>query len=218
MAPYEALYGRKCRSPLYWDEVGERKLLGPDLVQQTVNLVRDIRENMRVAQNRQQSYANNRRRDLEFEVGSLVFLKVAPFKGILRFGNRGKLSPRYIGPFEILEKIGSRAYRLALPPNLSRIHNVFHISMLRKYIPSPEHVLKAEPIELNPNLSYEEKPLRILDSKTKTLRNREIHLVKVQWHNHTPEEATWVRESEMRSLYPELFGTGTSTTHSTGLD
>ncbi|XP_012832673.1 PREDICTED: uncharacterized protein LOC105953544 [Erythranthe guttata] len=203
MAPYEALYGRKCRSPLHWDEIGERKFLGPDLVQQTVDIIKNIREKMRIAQDRQQSYANTRRRDLEFEVGDSVFLKVAPFKGIMRFGKKGKLAPRFIGLFEILDKVGTRAYRLASPPNLSNFHNVFHISILRKYIRSPDQVLKTEPIELNPNLSYDEKPSQILDLKTKTLRNRDLKFVKIPWQNHTPDEATWEQEEEMR---PEVFG------------
>ncbi|KZV41382.1 Retrotransposon protein, Ty3-gypsy subclass [Dorcoceras hygrometricum] len=123
MAPYEALYGCKCRTPLHWDEVGERDGLGPDLIEQTVNVVRKIKERMKAAQSRQKSYADNRRRELSFDVGDHVFLKVAPMKGVTRFGKKGKLSPRYIGPYEILDKVGTLAYRLALPPHLSSVHN-----------------------------------------------------------------------------------------------
>ncbi|XP_073061824.1 uncharacterized protein [Primulina eburnea] len=148
MAPYEALYGRKCRSPLYWEEVGERKMLGPELVQQTADVVALIQERMKTAQSRQKSYADVRRRPLAFEVGDHVFIKIAPLKGVMRFGKKGKLSPRYIGPFEILDKIGDRAYRLALPPDLDRMHNVFHVSMLRKYLPNPSHVLRHESLDL----------------------------------------------------------------------
>ncbi|KAL5578261.1 hypothetical protein UlMin_019964 [Ulmus minor] len=145
---------------------------------------------MEVAQNRQKLYADKRRRPLEFEVGDLVFLKVAPFKGVIRFGKRGKLNPRYVGPYEILERVGKVAYRLALPPNLASVHNVFHVSMLKKYVPDASHILEQEPIELHEDLTYEEKPVQILDRKIKTLRNQEIQLVKVLWRNQKMEEAT----------------------------
>ena len=123
----------------------------------------------------------------------------------MRFGKRGKLSPRYIGPFEILEKVGKVAYRLALPPDLSSVHNVFHVSMLKKYVPDPTHVLEHEPIEVHEDLAYEEQPVQILDRKEKTIRNKAIPLVKVLWRNHKVEEATWEREDEMRAKYPHLF-------------
>ena len=146
MAPYEALYGRKCRSPVCWDEVGESKLVGPEIIQITSEKIRLIRERIQTAQSRQKSYADRRRWDLEFAVGDHVFLKVSPWKGITRFGHKGKLSPRYIGPFEILERVGLVAYRIALPPALSKIHNVFHVSSLRKYILDPSHILDFQPI------------------------------------------------------------------------
>jgi hypothetical protein len=205
MAPYEALYGRRCRSPLYWDEVGERKLLGPEIIQDTCEKITVIKQRLVAAQSRQKSYADLRRRELEFEVGTKVFLKVAPMKGVMRFGRRGKLSPRYVGPFEILEKIGAVAYRLALPPNLSGIHNVFHISMLRKYVPDPTHVLESEPLQIQSNMTYEETPTRILDRKEQVLRNKTISLVKVLWSNHSVEEASWELEESMREKYPYLF-------------
>ena len=112
----------------------------------------------------------------------------------MRFGKKGKLSPRFVGPFEVLERIGVVAYRLALPPLLSAVHNVFHVSMLRKYISDPSHVLNYEPLQLNQDLTYEEKPVRILDTKEKELRNKVILLVKVLWKNHSTYEATWERE------------------------
>ncbi|KAL5563735.1 hypothetical protein UlMin_033482 [Ulmus minor] len=115
---------------------------------------------------------------------------IAPMKGVMRFGKRGKLSPRYIGPFEILEKVGRVAYRLALPLDLSSVHNVFRVSMLKKYVPDPTHVLEHEPIEVHEDLTYEEQPVQILDRKEKTLRNKAIPLVKVLWRNHKVEEAT----------------------------
>ncbi|XP_060973968.1 uncharacterized protein LOC133039157 [Cannabis sativa] len=148
MAPYELLYGRKYRSPIHWDETGERKYLGPE----------------------QKSYADPKRRDVTFQPGDHVFLRVSPMKGIKRFGKKGKLSPRFIGPFEILEKIGQVAYRLALPPSLSAVHNVFHVSMLRKYVSDPMHILSYEMLELQPDLSYDEQPVQILDRKEKCLQ------------------------------------------------
>ncbi|KAL0551336.1 hypothetical protein IC582_010422 [Cucumis melo] len=200
-----ALYGRCCRSPVCWSEVGEQRLMGPELVQSTNEAIQKIRSRMHTAQSRQKSYADVRRKDLEFEVGDKVFLKVAPMRGVLRFERRGKLSPRFVGPFEILERIGPVAYRLALPPSLSTVHDVFHVSMLRKYVPDPSHVVDYEPLEIDENLSYTEQPVEVLAREVKTLRNKEIPLVKVLWRNHRVEEATWEREDDMRSRYPELF-------------
>ncbi|KAL0544053.1 hypothetical protein IC582_019164 [Cucumis melo] len=205
MAPFEALYGKCCRSPVCWGEVGEQKLMGPELVQSTNEAIQKIRSRMHTAQSRQKSYADVRRKDLEFEVGDKVFLKVAPMRGVLHFERRGKLSPRFVGPFEILERIGPVAYRLALPPSLSTVHEVFHVSMLRKYVPDPSHVVDYEPLEIDENLGYVEQPVEVLAREVKTLRNKEIPLVKVLWRNHRVEEATWEREDDMRSRYPELF-------------
>nr|CAD1840742.1 unnamed protein product [Ananas comosus var. bracteatus] len=148
MTPFEALYGRKCRSSLHWSEVGEILALGPNVLQEAKDKVRIAQERLLTAQSRQRSYADRRRRDLEFLVGDHIFLKVSPTRGIRIFEIRDKLSPRFIGPYEILERIGPVVYRLALPPNLSGVHNVFHISVLRKYIFDPAHVLDVLPLEL----------------------------------------------------------------------
>ena len=134
-----------------------------------------------------------------------MFLKLSPWKGVMRFGKRGKLSPRYIGPYEITERIGPVAYRLALPPELSRVHDVFHVSMLRKYMPDPSHVLEYQPVELDEDLTYEEQPVQILDRKEQKLRSRSIPIVKVLWRSQTVEEATWEPEEQMRAQYPYLF-------------
>ncbi|GAV64994.1 Chromo domain-containing protein [Cephalotus follicularis] len=123
----------------------------------------------------------------------------------MRFGKKGKLTPRFIGPFEILERVGPVAYRLALPPSLVDVHNVFHVSMLRKYHPDPSHVLQWEPLELRTDLSFEEIPIRILDRRIKQLRSKTIPLVKVLWQYHEVEEATWVREDDMQAKYSQLF-------------
>ena len=155
MVPYEALYGRKCRTPLCWTELGERKVIGPDLIQDTEEKVKMIRERLKVATDRQKSYTDMKRKDIRYEVGEKVFLKVSPWKKVMRFGKKGKLSPRFIGPYEVIEKVGPVAYRLALPPDLEKIHNVFHVSMLRRYRSDPSHVVSSETIELRPDLTYE---------------------------------------------------------------
>ncbi|KAL4032966.1 hypothetical protein IC575_006049 [Cucumis melo] len=205
MTPYEALYGRPCRTPVWWNEVGERKLVGPELVQITTNNIKLIRENLRKAQDRQKSYADKRRRNLEFQVGDQVFLKLFPWRGVIRFGRKGKLNPRYIGPYQITKRVGPAAYRLELPIELARIHDVFHVSMLRKYIPDPSHVLQEQPVELKEDLSYVEEPVQILDRKEQVLRNKTIPLIKVLWRHHGAEEATWEPEYQMKKRYPILF-------------
>ena len=205
MAPFEALYGRKCRTLVCWDEVGERRLVGPELVQITSEKVKVVRDNLKIARDRQKSYADNRRRDLQFEIGDQVILKISPWKGVLRFGKRGKFSPRYIGPYEIVSKVGPVAYKLKLPLELSRIHDTFHVSMLRKYIPDPSHVLREQPVQLKENLTYEETPVQIVDRKEQVLRSEVIPLVKVLRKNHEREAATWEPEAQIHHQYPHLF-------------
>ncbi|KAA0066499.1 reverse transcriptase [Cucumis melo var. makuwa] len=190
MAPYEALYGRPYRTPVCWNEGGERKLVGPELVQIMTNNIKLIRENLRIGQDRQKSYADKRRRNLEFQVRDQVFLKLSPRRGVIRFRRKGKLSPRYIGPYQITERVGPAAYRLELLIELARIHDFFHVSMLRKYIPDPSHVLQEQPVELKEDLSYVEEPVQILDRKEQVLRNKTIPLIKVLWRHHGAEEAT----------------------------
>ena len=133
MAPYEALYERKCRTPLFWTELREKKIIGLVLIQETKEKVKIIRERLKVATNRQKSYVDMRKKDIRYEINEKVFFKVSPWKKVIRFGKKGKLSPRFIGPYEVIEKVGPVAYRLALPPELEKIHNVFHVSMLRRY-------------------------------------------------------------------------------------
>jgi hypothetical protein len=179
--------------------------LGPEIIAMTVRAIDKIRDRIKVAQDRQKSYADQRRKSVEFEVGEKVFLKVAPMKGVLRFGKKGKLRPRFIGPFEILDRIGNVAYRLALPPRLSTVHNVFHVSMLRKYVHDPEHVINYDTLEVQKDLTYEEAPMEIIERKVHALRNKEVALVKIRWKNHGIEEATWEKEDEIKTKYPELF-------------
>ncbi|GJZ88120.1 putative reverse transcriptase domain-containing protein [Tanacetum coccineum] len=148
-APFEALYGRKCRSPVCWAEVGEVQLTGPELVQETTEKIIQIKQRMQAARDRQKSYADLKRKPMEFQVGDKVMLKVSPWKGVVHFGKRGKINPRYVGPFKVLEKVGSVAYKLALPEELSRVHNTFH-----------------EPVE-------------IMDREVKRLKQSRIPIIKI---------------------------------------
>jgi hypothetical protein len=141
MAPFEMLYGRRCRTPLLWSETGEQTVFGPDILQEAEKQVRMVRENLRVAQSRQKSYADHRRRELSFEVGDFVYLMVSPMRGLRRFKVRGKLALRFIGPFKILEKRREVGYQLELPPQSSDVHDVFHVSQLKKCLCVPEEQL-----------------------------------------------------------------------------
>ena len=127
-------------------------------------------------------------------------------KGIMRFGKKGKLILRFISPYKILEKVGNVAYRLTLPSELSSVHNIFHVSILRRYISDPSHVLSQEPLALDQDLSYKERPPQILDKRVKEFRKKKIPLVKILWCNQSIEETTWELEDEMRKIYPEFFG------------
>ena len=188
--------------------MGESSITGPDLVRDTSEKVGMIRQRVLTAQSRQKSYADRRQRPLEFEAGDHVFLKVMLKRGVVRFGKRGKLSPRYIGPFEILERVGTVAYRLALPPSLSGVHEVFHVSMLRKYTPDPTHIVDWGELVIDADGTFEEGPMHIVDSRDQVLRYKTMRLVKVLWQHRGVEEATWQREDTMRASYPFLFEDG----------
>ena len=155
------------------------ELTRPEIVRETTKKIKIIQERLKIAQDRQKSYADSKRREIEFHKGDKVFLKVSPMKGVIRFGKRGKLNPCYVGPFRILERIGPMAYRLALTPDLANIHDVFHVSMLRRYISDSSHILVRPMIEIEKNLSYEERLVRILDRQEEGLRNKVIPLVKI---------------------------------------
>ncbi|WMV50772.1 hypothetical protein MTR67_044157 [Solanum verrucosum] len=168
MTPYEALYGRRCRSPIGWFEVGEAALIGPDSV----------------------LYAME---------------KVLPMKGVMRFGKKGKLSPRYVGPYKILKRIGKVAYELELPVELAIVHPVFHISLLKKCVGDPTSVVPLESVALKDSLSYEDVPVETLDCQVRRLRNKEVVLIKVWWRSQSVEGATWEVEASMKSKCPHLF-------------
>jgi hypothetical protein len=206
MSPFEALYGRKCKTPLMWSEVGERALEGPDFIKEAEEKVAEIREKLKAAQSRQKSYADRRRREISFHPGDFVYLKVSPIRGTRRFQVQGKLAPRYIGPYQIRKRVGAVAYQLELPREMSDIHPVFHVSQLRRClrVPEGEHVL-AETIDLQPDLRYQEVPVKILDTVTRRTRNSEVRICRVQWSRHGEEEATWEREEALKKEFPHLF-------------
>ncbi|XP_048437113.1 uncharacterized protein LOC125475785 [Pyrus x bretschneideri] len=167
-----------------------------------------IRARLLAASSRQQNYADPHRREVTFDVGEYAFLRVSPMKGFFRFRRKGKLSPRYIEPIKVLERVGKVSYRLALPPELSHIHPVFHVSSLQWHRSDPSHVISYEPIPVKENLTYEEYPIEIIDQREKALRTKTISLVHMLWNNHGVEESTWELEDEMCQHYPHLFNSG----------
>jgi hypothetical protein len=167
---------------------------------------------LEAAQARQKSYHDKRRKPLQFEVGDHVYLKVSPTKGVQRFGIKGKLAPRYIGPYEIKETCGPVAYQLKLPPHMAAVHDVFHLSQLRKCVRLPTEVLPETELKIEPDLSYQEHPVKVLDQKERSTQARLIKMYKVQWSNHSEEEVTWETEDFLRSRFPDFLpkGVGTS--------
>jgi hypothetical protein len=191
MAPFEALYGRRCRTPLNWSEPGERWFFRHDMVKETEEKVQRIIHNLKEAQARQKSYADKRRKPLYFQVEDYVYLKVSPMKGVSRFRVKGKLAPRYIGHFPVLEQCGLVAYRLKLPETLSALHNVFHVSQLKKCLRVPDRTVEVIDVALEPDLTYSEHPIRVLDQKDRITRRKTLKFYKIQWNQHTEDEATW---------------------------
>ena len=204
------MYGRKCRTPLYWDQIGEKQLFGPNIIEDAEQMVQAVRENLRIAQSRQKSYADGKRRDLTFSVGDYVYLKVSPMRGIRRFNVKGKLAPRYIGLFKVLERKGKVAYRLELPTSLSGVHDVFHISQLKKCLQVPEEQAPLDGVDVQEDLTYTEHPVKILETSERVTRNKRIKMCRVQWSHHSEADATWEREDELRKTYPDLFASQSS--------
>ncbi|WVZ90148.1 hypothetical protein U9M48_036475, partial [Paspalum notatum var. saurae] len=186
MSPFQALYGRQCRTPLMWEEAGERKFFGPAMFEEAAKNVA------------KKSYVDKRRRELSFEVGEFVYLKVSPVRGTKRFHTRGKLTPRYVGPYKIKKKIGDLAYELELPEHLSGVHPMFHVSQLCKCLRLPKDQISPEAIDLQDNLELE---------YPKGTRRTKIPVCKVLWSNHSEREATWEKESKLWEKYPHLFET-----------
>ncbi|GKC10106.1 putative reverse transcriptase domain-containing protein [Tanacetum coccineum] len=179
-APFEALYGRKCRSPVIWTEVGESQLIGPEIVQETTEKIVQIKERLKTARSRQKSYADKRRKPLEFQVGDRVLLKVSPWKGVVRFGKKGKLAPRCV-------------------------HDTFHVSNLKKCLAEPDVQVPLDEIEIDENLRFVEEPIEIVERDVKKLNRRRIPLVKVRWNSRQGAKYTWEHEDQFRMKYPHLF-------------
>nr|GFB64179.1 putative reverse transcriptase domain-containing protein [Tanacetum cinerariifolium] len=178
-APFEALYARKCRSPVCWTEFGEAQILGPELIQETIEKIVQIKQRMQAARDRQKSFANLKRKPMEFHVGDKVMLKVSPWKGVVRFGKQGKLNPRYVGPFKVLERIGDVPYKLDLPEELSRVHNTFYVSNVKKCHADEPLAVLLDGLHFDEKLHFVEKPVEIVDREVKRFKRSRIPLVKV---------------------------------------
>lgn len=179
-APFEALYGRKCRSPLCWLESGERSWVELPIIQETTD-------------------------KLKFQVGDKVLLKVSPWKGTVRFGKRGKLGPLYIGPNEIVQRIGPVAYKMELPPELGNVHNTFHVSVLKKCLADVPTVVPVSDVRISDDLQIIEEPIEIMDRSVKQLRQSCVPLVRVRWRSRNGHEFTWEREDFMKEKYLQRF-------------
>ena len=206
MAPFEALYGRPCRTPLRWTKVRERSLLGADFVPETTEKVRIVKWNMKEAQDRQKSYADRRRKELEFAVGDMVYLKMAMLRGPNRSISETKLSPRYMGPVRVLERVGPVAYRLELPDAMQAFHKVFHVSMLKKCLHKDDQVVAGVPSDLTSSMVVEARPLNVLDRRVRVIRRKKVPEMQVLWDCNGAEEVTWEPEAKMKRKFPKWFG------------
>jgi hypothetical protein len=192
-------------NPVVLESNRRKPSLLEDMLKDAEKQVQMVREGLKVAQSRQKSYVDKRKRDLSFEIGDFVYLKVSPMRGTHRFRVKEKLAPRYVGPFKIIDYKGEVAYQLELSPQLSEVHNVFHVSQLKKCLRVLEEQLPMEYLDLGGDLTYSERPIKILDNTERVTRSKVIKMCKVQWSHHTKDEATWEHEEELRADYPELF-------------
>nr|GEV90420.1 putative reverse transcriptase domain-containing protein [Tanacetum cinerariifolium] len=213
VSPFEALYGRKCRSPVCWVEVGDAQLTGPELIHETIEKIVQIKQRIQADRDRQKSYADVRRKSLEFQVGDRVMLKVSPWKGVVRFGKRGKFNPRYIRPFKVLAKVGTVSYRLELPQQLSRVHSTFHVSNLKKCLSDEPLKISLDEVHIDDKLHFVEEPVEITEHEVKRLKQIRIPVIKVRWNSRRGPEFTWEREDHFRKKYPQLFTTNAPSTN-----
>ncbi|GJU10234.1 putative reverse transcriptase domain-containing protein [Tanacetum coccineum] len=214
-APFEVLYRRKCRSPICWAEVGDRQLTGPDIIHKITNKIVQIKSRIQAAGDHQKSYADVRRKPLEFQIGDKIMLKVSPCKGVLRFGKRGKQNPCYIGPFKIIAKVGTVAYRLELPEQLSRVHSTFHVSNLKKCMSDEPLAIPLDEIQIDDKLHFIEELVKIIDRELKRLKQSRILIIKVRWNSRRGHEFTWEREDQIQKKYPHLFPISTPVAETT---
>jgi hypothetical protein len=202
--PFESLYGRKCNTPVSWDNPIDRVVLGLEFLKDTKDQVVKIKQNLKAAQDRQKVYPDKNKKTREFKVEEHVLLKVKPNKISLKLGSCTKLIARFCGPFEILDRIGPVAYMLAFPASMN-VHNVFHVSLLKKYAHDPNHVIDWHMIQVETEGYFQVQPMQVLYKKVKMLQNQVIELVKFQWTYYSPEDAPWEHEYAMRAKYPQLF-------------
>ncbi|GJW08324.1 putative reverse transcriptase domain-containing protein [Tanacetum coccineum] len=205
VAPYKALYGRKCRSPVCWREVGDSQLTGPKLIREMTKKMVQIKNSLLTARSRQKSYVDRRTKQLEFKVGDKVLLKVSPWKGVVHFGKRGILSPCYIGPFRILSRVGLVPYMLELPEELKGIHSTFHVSKLKKCLVEGDVVILMDEIQLDDKLHMIEEPVEVVDKEVKRLKQSWIPIIKVRRNSQRGPEFTWEGEDHIKKKYPHLF-------------
>eukprot|EP00253_Pinus_taeda_P015083 PITA_15083 len=204
LSPFEVLYGRKYRTPSSWGGPEDKLSLGPEMLKEMEDMVKRVRANLKAAQDRQKSFADKKRRFKEYQVGDHVFVRIQARRSTLQWSGCAKLAPRYFGPFQILARVGPVAYQLTLPSHI-RIHNVFHVSVLKKYVYDPKHVIKWQDVRVEPEGEVLVEPQTILDQREVRLRKRVITQIKVLWQHYGPEEATWEDEELMRKAYPDLF-------------
>jgi hypothetical protein len=189
MAPLVVLYGRRCHTLLSWIEPGEKVIFGPDIIKEAKATVCRIQDILKAAKSRQQTYANKRCRLLEFEVEDQVYLRVSPMKGVKRFGMKGKLAPRYIRPFPILEKCETVAYKLNLTPSLAGVHDIFHVSQLKKCLKASVNIVLPDVTPLKADLPYPNQPIKVFDQKDHVTRHNTIKFIKIQWSNHSKKRS-----------------------------
>ncbi|GKC69573.1 putative reverse transcriptase domain-containing protein [Tanacetum coccineum] len=204
-APFGALYGRSADHLFIGPKLEMFNLQDQKIIHETTEKILQIRQRLQAVRDRQRSYANIRRKPLEFQVGDRVMLKVSPRKGIIRFGKRGKLNPWYIRPFKILKRVGPVAYKLELPEELSNLHSTFHVSNLKKCLSDKSIIIPMKELRLDDKLNFVEEPVEIMDREIKQLRQSRIPIVKVRWNSKRGPEFTWEREDDIRAKYPHLF-------------